>query len=145
MKAKKIGYITIAVGITIAFGVVSSLNSAEKNHEFVFRVTLAEPDLYTDGIYFDSFEMPKGQYQVYFIPNGDSPQTLRVTINGPSFSFDEDFVLEGNLQKTGISEYYTWDYLGSNNFWNSEDQHVEIKIDPKGNLIVPVSVEIIPI
>ena len=142
MKTKIWGPISIAVGIALVFGLVSSINSPQKNHESLFHITLADPNLYKDDIYSESFDVPKGEYQFHFVANGDSPKILKIRISGSSLSFDEDFVLEGDLESTGISEYYTWDYFGSAQFSNPIDQSVQIIIDPNGNVKGPVSVDI---
>jgi len=110
----------------------------------VFKITLADPALYEyDRVFIDSIDVKKGNYQFRFVPNGDSPKILSITLQGNSFFFSEDFQLEGTLHETGISEYYTWDYLGEKEIKVPSDQILEIKIDPNGNLLGPVSVELL--
>ena len=48
------------------------------------------------------------QYKFEFVPMGDSPEQLKITIDGV---FSETFVLEKTLVDTGISKYYTWNYV----------------------------------
>ena len=51
---KKIVIIPIVV-IIIIFVVIFSLDPSEKNDNVIFHVTLADPDLYTNGVYTDEF------------------------------------------------------------------------------------------
>jgi len=106
-------------------------------------VTLATPDLYKEGIFADSFTIQKGEYLFRFVPNGDSPDMLSVSLIGISFSFSEDFELSGTSHETGISVYYTWDYIGEKRLLVQEGQELEIRINPHGNIQGPVSLDII--
>ena len=110
----------------------------------VFHIRLADPELYVNGIYHESFVLEDGVYEFRFTPNGDSPRLLSVTLVGNSILFSEDFMLEGTPHETDISLYYTWDYEGVKKIQVFEDQQVDIKINPNGNLVGPVSVELIP-
>ena len=110
----------------------------------VFHIRLAEPELYENGIYSESFVLEKGVYEFRFTPNGDSPRLLSIKLMGDSISFSEDFVLNGIPHETDISLYYTWNYKGIKKIQIFEDQQVDIKINPNGNLVGPVSVELIP-
>ena len=64
-----------------------------------------------------------GTYKIGFVPMGDSPAKIELTIKGkwtesynvePSWRtiFSEEYVLEKSLVDTGISKYYTWKYIG---------------------------------
>ena len=110
----------------------------------VFHVRLADPELYENGIYYESLVLENGVYEFRFTPNGDSPRLLSITLIGDSILFSEDFVLKGTPHETDISLYYTWDYEGVEKIQVFEDQQVDIKINPNGNLVGPVSVELIP-
>ena len=110
----------------------------------VFHVRLAEPQLYKNGVYSESFVLERGVYEFRFTPNGDSPRSLAIMLIGDSILFSEDFVLKGTPHETDISLYYTWDYEGVRKIQVLEDQQVDIKINPNGNLAGSVSVEIIP-
>jgi len=136
---KKIIYVGIAIAVVIALG----LSIEPKSEKTVaYHVTLADPKLYTDGIFTDTFEIQKGAYQFSFVPNGDSPQTLSIDLKGVTFSFAEDFQLEGISHETGISTYYTWDYLGKKVIQVPDDQELKIVINPRGNLLGSVSVDL---
>ena len=45
--------------------------------------------------------------------------------------------------QTGISEYFTWDYDGQKKIINSETQKVSITINPNGQTLGSVSVDIL--
>ncbi len=138
---KKIIVILMIVIIT-AFTINSSLNSPEKEN-LVFHITLADQDLYTNGIYTDKFTIQKGEYSFRFVPNGSSPDMLSVTLNGKNIDFSENFKLENTLHKTGISEYFTWEYSGQKIILISETDEVSISINPNGNILGSVSVDIL--
>ena len=84
-------------------------------------------------------------YEIRFVPNGDSPKILTITMNGQSLNFFENFALEGTPQETGVSTYYTWEYSGNKIIKVPNKQEIEILIDPNGNLLGPVSIDIIKI
>ena len=137
---KKIIYVGIAIAVVIALG-LSIEPKSEKT--IAYHMTLADPKLYTDGIFTDTFKIQKGTYQFSFVPNGDSPQTLSIDLKGVTFSFAEDFQLEGISHETGISTYYTWDYLGKKVIQVPDDRELQIVINPRGNLLGSVSVDLI--
>ena len=110
----------------------------------IFHVRLADPELYENGVYYKSFVLENGVYEFRFTPNGDSPRSLSIMLIGDSILFSEDFVLKGTPHETDISLYYTWNYEGVKKIQVFEDQQVDIKINPNGNLAGPVSVELIP-
>lgn len=137
--------IGVMIAITIAAATVSSSSfSGTKNqYEEIYHVMLADPKLYHDGVFSDTFTVKKGTYQFRFVPNGDSPEVLTVTLKGNSFSFSEDFKLEGMPHDTGISKYYTWKYNGQDTINISEDQELQISVNPQGNILGPVSVYLV--
>ena len=128
----------------IAIGLVSfSSNETSEKKDATFHVTLADPDLYNNGIYTDTFTIDKGEYSFRFVPNGSSPKILSITLNGDNFDFSEDFKLESISHQTGVSEYFTWEYNGQKTIVISEIQEVSIIINPNGNVIGSVSVDIL--
>ena len=137
---KKVVIAIIIIVIAIAF-VLSFKQESEKTT--VYHITLADPKLYTNEIFMDTFQIQKGTYQFSFVPNGDSPETLSITLKGAKFSFSEDFKLEGISHDTGISTYYTWNYQGGKEIHLLEDDQLEIMINPHGNLLGSVSVDLI--
>ncbi|HSF28350.1 MAG TPA: hypothetical protein VLA53_04945 [Nitrosopumilaceae archaeon] len=137
---KKIIYLVAIVVVAIAIGLSLEPNSKKT---VIYHVTIADPKLYTDEIFTDTFVIQNGTYRFSFVPNGDSPKTLSIALKGATFSFAEDFLLNGTLHDTGISVYYTWDYLGKKEIQVPEDQQLQIVINPHGNLLGGVSVDLI--
>ena len=128
----------------IAIGLVSfSSDETSEKKDATFHVTLADPDLYNNGIYTDAFTIDKGEYSFRFVPNGSSPKILSITLNGNNFDFSEDFKLESTSHQTGISEYFTWEYEGQMIISISEMQEISIIIDPNGNIMGSISVDIL--
>jgi len=58
-------------------------------------------------------------YEFDFVAMGDSPKWLKISVGNV---FSESLYLEGTLVDTGISEYYTWDYVGIKNLEISTQQ-----------------------
>ncbi|MBI1829544.1 MAG: hypothetical protein HY222_05465 [Thaumarchaeota archaeon] len=135
---RKAAYIlaVIIIAITIAVSLQPKNQTSTAYH-----VTLADPKLYNNGTFTDNFKIQKGTYQFSFVPNGDSPQNLSISLKG-NFSYNEDFSLQGTLHNTGISSYYTWDYLSSKTIEIPQDQEIQIKINPHGNVLGSVSVDL---
>ena len=143
MKKSLIGGIsafTIVIIIAITF---TSSSDVKEKANVVYHITLADPNLYEEGIFTDVFDIERGDYRFRFTPSGDSPKTLSISLKGDSFTFSEEFGLEGIRHDTEISVYYTWDYLGIKKIQIPEQQELRIKINPHGNLLGPVSVDLI--
>ena len=130
------------LGVVI-IGILIAISLQPKNQtSTIYHVTLADPELYKNGIFTDNFKIQKGTYQFSFVPNGDSPQNLSISLKGDSFSYNEDFSLNGTIHNTGISSYDTWDYLGNKIIEIPQDQELEIKINPHGNVYGSLSVDL---
>ena len=139
---KKILLIPIIVIFVVIMMNFSSDESNKKN-DIVFHVTLADPNLYVNGIFTDELILEKGEYIFRFVPNGNSPEILSISLTNNALNFVEDFQLEGISHKTEISEYFTWKYEGKKLFSISEKQEISIAINPNGNVMGSVSVDII--
>lgn len=139
---KKIFVILIAVIIAI-FIVNFSLDQPKVENNIAFHATLADPNLYSDGVYADSFFIDTGEYSFRFVPNGSSPEILSITLNGENFDFSEDYKLESISHQTGISEYFTWKYTGNKIFLVPEKQEISLTINPNGKMMGSVSVDIL--
>jgi len=131
-----------AAAAIIAFVGLTSLDDGDREAP-PFHVTLADPGLYVDGEFSQDIRLEEGQYRFRFTPNGDSPQVLSVRISGDSFSFEEDFELRGTPHNTGISEYYTWEYIGEDTIEIPGSQDLRITVNPNGNLLGAVSVSLL--
>ncbi len=139
---KKIVIIPLVMIIVIVIVNFSSDKTSEKS-DVIFHITLADPNLYVDGVYIDKFTIEKGEYFFRFVPNGSSPEMLSVSLNGLTFDFSENFKLVGTSHQTGISEYFTWDYDGEENISIHEKQEISISINPNENVMGSVSVDIL--
>ena len=138
---KKIAIMPIIVAI-IGLVIISSMNE-ESTDKAIFHVRLADPNMYENGVFTDVFTLKEGRYFFKFVPNGDSPKYLSISLKGESISFNENFVLNGTPHDTGISQYFTWDYDGEKIVEAVGEQEVTIRIDPHGNTLGAISVYIL--
>jgi len=140
---KKILILPIVILIIAFFAVGSQSTPSDKKNEPVFHVTLANPELFENGVYSATFVIEKGEFLFRFVPNGDSPKKLTISLKGNDFEYFENFNLNGTLHETGISEYYTWDYDGEKLVHIPTQKEIFIQINPNGNENGSVSVDII--
>ena len=141
MNKKSIGILIILI-VTI-LGVSISMNSEEKDDNVVFHITLANSELYTNGVYTDKFSIDPGTYFFRFVPNGSSPEILSIKLSGQNYSFIENFNLKGIPHESETSKYFTWEYEGVKNITIDSMKEVTIVINPNGNVMGSVSVDII--
>ena len=141
MKKKSIG-ILIILGVVI-LGVSLSMDFEEKEDNVVFHITLADPELYTNGIYTNNFTIESGTYFFRFVPNGSSPEILSIKLSGQNYSFIENFNLKGIPHESETSKYFTWEYEGEKNIIIDSMQEITIVINSNGNVMGSVSVDII--
>ena len=141
MNKKSIGILTIV--IVAILGVSISMNSEEKNDNVVFHITLADPELYTNGIYTSNFTIESGTYFFRFVPNGSSPEILSIKLSGQNYSFIENFNLKGIPHESETSKYFTWEYEGVKNITIDSMEEVTIIINPNDNVMGSVSIDII--
>ena len=99
--------------------------------------------------------LEEGTYKLGFVPMGDSPSKIRIDIKVRSaeFShpdggllFSEIFVLKGTPVDTGISKYYTWEYIGQKYVYIPEvegEADYEIRIERSGNLKGSVTISLL--
>ena len=148
MKKSSLAIVGLAA-VVIAVVVFSSPKDNVQDSDYAYYVNLSESKYGEIGIYVESFEIGDVScqrfcdYKFRFVPNGDSPQTLSISISGDNTSFSEDFQLVGTSVETDISQYYTWDYDGQRVFQVSDLEKVKIVIDPHENIKGTVSVYII--
>ena len=98
--------------------------------------------------------LEEGTYKLGFVPMGDSPSKVRIDIKVRSaeFShpdgglvFSEIFVLKGTPVDTGISKYYTWEYVGQKYVYIPEvegEANYEIRIERSENLEGSVTISL---
>ena len=141
MNKKSIGILIILI-VTI-LGVSISMNSEEKDDNVVFHITLADPELYTNGIYTSNFTIESGSYFFRFVPNGSSPEILSIKLSGQNYSFIENFNLKGIPHESETSKYFTWEYEGMKNITIDSMEEITITINPNDNVMGSVSIDII--
>ena len=141
MNKKSIGILMILI-VTI-LSVSISMNSEEKDDNVVFHVTLADPELYTNGIYTSNFLIESGTYFFRFVPNGSSPEILSIKLSGQNYSFIENFNLKGIPHESETSKYFTWEYEGMKNITIDSMEEITITINPNDNVMGSVSIDII--
>jgi hypothetical protein len=139
---KKSGGILIILIVTI-LGVSILMNSEEKDDSIVFHITLADPELYTNGIYTNNFTIESGTYFFRFVPNGSSPEILSIKLSGQNYSFIENFNLKGIPHESETSKYFTWEYEGVKNVTIDSMEEITIVVNPNGNVMGSVSIDII--
>ena len=147
MKKSSLAIIGLAA-VVIVVVVFGSPKDNIQDSDYAYHVNLSESKYGENGAYEESFEIGDEscqrfcEYKFKFVPNGDSPQTLSISMYGDSISFFEDFQLVGTSVETDISQYYTWDYDGQKSFQVSGLENVKISIDPHENTKGTVSVYI---
>jgi len=95
----------------------------------------------------------KVPYEFDFVAICDSPKWLEISVvwSGQGVQvFSEMLYLEGTLVDTGISEYYTWDYVGNKNFEisfkqcpNQKTCNYDIIVERHGNLKGSVTISLL--
>ena len=120
----------------------------ERPNSEVWNKRIAGPEFANDSILKSSpITLERNvQYKFEFVPMGDSPERIKISIDGV---FSETFVLEKTLVDTGISKYYTWEYIGKENVLVSNQQcpnqktcDYEITVERFGNLEGSVSISL---
>ena len=130
----------------IGFGWITDLSDEKVNSdEIVFHITLAEPELYTNGVYTDKFLIESGTYFFRFVPNGSSPEILSVKLIGQNFEMNENFKLIGIPHQSETAKYFTWEYDGNEKIVIDSSEEISVHIDPNGNVNGSVSVDLIKI
>ena len=141
MNKKSIGILIIVIVAILSVSI--SMNSEEKDDNVVFHVTLANPELYTNGIYTNNFTIESGTYFFRFVPNGSSPEILSIKLSGQNYTFIENFNLKGIPHESETSKYFTWEYEGEKNIIIDSMEEITIVINSNGNVMGSVSVDII--
>ena len=158
------GVVVAAIIVSIAYGASMNPGGNEQRSGgeiWNFRISGEEfNDISTITAGLPALE--GGTYKIGFVPMGDSPAKIELTIKGkwtvsynvePSWGtiFSEEFVLEKSLVDTGISKYYTWEYIGQKyvqipelegKIPSSDEPIYEIIISRYGNLEGSVSISL---
>ena len=153
-KKPIIGGIILAAIIGVVFA-GAQINPDNPENGEVWSIRMASPEW--DDRQNHRAALPnleEGTYKLGFVPMGDSPSKIRIDIKVRSaeFShpdgglvFSEIFVLKGTPVDTGISKYYTWEYVGQKYVYIPEvegEANYEIRIERSGNLKGSVTISL---
>ena len=150
-KKPIIGGIILAAIIGVVFA-GAQINPDNPENGEVWSIRMASPewdDRQTVRASLPNLE--EGTYKIGFVPMGDSPHKITIVIKGkstttsPNFYFSEEFVLKGTPVDTGISKYYTWEYVGQKYVYIPEvegETNYEITIKRTGNLKGSVTISL---
>ena len=128
----------------VAFDWITGLSDEnEKINENIFHITLADPELYANGVYTEKFLIEPGTYFFRFVPNGSSPEILSIKLIGQNYAFEENFELVGMPHESETAKYFTWKYDGNEKIKIESSQEISISINPNGNVKGSVSVDLI--
>ena len=128
----------------VAFDWITGLSDEdEKINEDVFHITLADPEIYANGVYTEKFLIDPGTYFFRFVPNGSSPEILSIKLIGQNYTFEENFELVGIPHESETAKYFTWKYDGNEKIIIESSQEILITINPNGNVKGSVSVDLI--
>jgi len=147
------GIILVAIIGVVYVG--AQINPDNPENGEVWSIRMAGPEWDDRPILRASLpNLEEGTYKLGFVPMGDSPSPIRIDIKVRSaeFShpdgglvFSEIFVLKGTPVDTGISKYYTWEYVGQKYAYIPEvegEANYEIRIERSGNLKGSVTISL---
>jgi len=155
-KKPIIGGIILAAIICVVF-VGAQINPDNPENGEVWSIRMASPEWDDRQTVRTSLpNLEEGTYKLGFVPMGDSPTKIRIDIKvrsaGSDFAgttwtpmFSEEFILKGTPVDTGISKYYTWEYVGQKYVYIPEvegEANYEIKIERSGNLKGSVTISL---
>jgi len=155
-KKPIIGGVILAAIIGVVF-VGAQINPDNPENGEVWSIRMASPEWHDRQTVRASLpNLEEGTYKLGFVPMGDSPSKIRIDIKvrsaGNDFAgstwtpmFSEKFVLKGTPVDTGISKYYTWEYVGQKYVYIPEvegEADYEIVIVRSGNLKGSVTISL---
>jgi len=156
-KKPIIGGIILAAIIGVVF-VGAQINPDNPENGEVWSIRMASPEWHERQTVRASLpNLEEGTYKLGFVPMGDSPSKIRIDIKvrsaGSDFAgttwtpmFSEEFILKGTPVDTGISKYYTWEYVGQKYVYIPEvegEANYEITITRAGNLKGSVTISLL--
>ncbi len=150
-KKPIIGGIVLVAIIGVVYA-GAQINPDNPENGEVWSIRMASPEWHDRQTVRASLpNLEEGTYKIGFVPMGDSPHKITIVIKGkstttsPNFYFSEKFVLKGTPVDTGISKYYTWEYVGQKYVYIPEvegETNYEITIKRTGNLKGSVSISL---
>ena len=156
-KKPIVGGIILAAIIGVVFA-GAQINPDNPENGEVWSIRMASPEWHDRQTVRASLpNLEEGTYKIGFVPMGDSPSKIGIAIwvrsAGSDFAgatwtpmFSEGFVLKGTPVDTGISKYYTWEYVGQKYVYIPEvdgEASYEIKIERSGNLKGSVTISLL--
>jgi len=154
-KKPIIGGIILVVIIGVVYA-GAQINPDNPENGEVWSIRMASPEWHDrQTVSASLLNLEEGTYKLGFVPMGDSPSKIRIDIKVRSaeFShpdgglvFSEIFVLKGTPVDTGISKYYTWEYVGQKYVYIPEvegEANYEIRIERSGNLKGSVTISLL--
>ena len=133
----------IIIGFIAVDWITGFSDQKEKIDNIIFHITLANPELYTNGVYTDEILIEPGTYFFRFVPNGSSPEILSIKLIGQNYVFEENFELVGIPHESETAKYFTWKYDGNEKIVIDSSQEISISINPNGNVKGSISVDLI--
>ena len=150
-KKPIIGGIVLVAIIGVVYA-GAQINPDNPENGEVWSIRMASPEWHDRQTVRASLpNLEEGTYKLGFVPMGDSPHKITIVIKGkstttsPNFYFSEEFILKGTPVDTGISEYYTWEYVGQKYVYIPEvegEANYEITIKRSGNLKGSVTISL---
>ena len=149
------GIILVAIIGVVYAG--AQINPDNPENGEVWSIRMASPEWHDrQTVRTNLPNLEEGTYKLGFVPMGDSPSKIRIDIKvrsaGSDFAgttwtpmFSEKFVLKGTPVDTGISKYYTWEYVGQKYVYIPEvegEADYEIRIERSGNLKGSVTISL---
>ena len=156
-KKPIIGGIILVAIIGVVF-VGAQINPDNPENGEVWSIRMASPEWHDRQTVRAALpNLEEGTYKLGFVPMGDSPTKIRIDIKvrsaGSDFAgtswglvFSEEFILKGTPVDTGISKYYTWEYVGQKYVYIPEverEANYEITIKRSGNLEGSVTISLL--
>jgi len=150
------GIILVAIIGVVSVG--AQINPDNPENGEVWSIRMASPEWHDrQTVRTNLPNLEEGTYKLGFVPMGDSPSKIRIDIKvrsaGSDFAgttwtpmFSEKFVLKGTPVDTGISKYYTWEYVGQKYVYIPEverEETFEISITRTGNLEGSVTISLL--
>ena len=128
-----VGIAAAVVAVSMAYGAIANPggeSEVEEPGSEVWNFRFSGPEFHNISSHgFDGISLETGStYQFKFVPMGDSPEQLRISLVGKSPSvkvYSEGLYLKKTLVDTGVSKYYTWDYIGDRFFQISDKECYE--------------------
>ena len=154
------GIILVAIIVVVFVGAQINPDNPENEKSSdseVWSIRMASPEWHDrQTVRTNLPNLEEGTYKLGFVPMGDSPSKIRIDIKvrsaGSDFAgttwtpmFSEKFVLKGTPVDTGISKYYTWEYVGQKYVYIPEvegEANYEITISRSGNLEGSVTISL---